>query len=72
MNRPSTAWRYSLALVVAASFGAPSAIAQSVSQPPARILVGFSPGGTLDVVTRALAEQLHEPLNRTVVVENRP
>lgn len=34
--------------------------------------MGFSPGGTLDVVTRALADQLHEPLNRTVVVENKP
>jgi len=72
LNKPSTAWRYSLALIVAAAFGAPSAIAQSASQPPARILVGFSPGGTLDVVTRALADQLHEPLNRTVMVENKP
>ena len=72
MNKPSTAWLCSLALIVAVSFGTSSAMAQSASRPPARILVGFSPGGTLDVVTRALADQLHEPLNRTVVVENKP
>lgn len=50
---------------------APTAHAQS-SATPARIIVGFSPGGTLDVVTRALAEHLREPLGRPVTVENRP
>lgn len=34
--------------------------------------MGFSPGGTLDVVTRALAEQLHDPLGRVVTVDNKP
>ena len=72
MNKPSTPWLCSLALIVAVSVGTSSAMAQSASRPPARILVGFSPGGTLDVVTRALADQLHEPLHRTVVVENKP
>lgn len=72
MNKPCTAWLYNLAFIFAASFGAPSAMAQQASRPPAKILVGFSPGGTLDVVTRALADQLHAPLDRTVVVENRP
>jgi tripartite-type tricarboxylate transporter receptor subunit TctC len=39
---------------------------------PAKILVGFSPGGTLDTVTRALADQLREPLRRSVIVETKP
>lgn len=46
--------------------------AQQAGAPPARIIVGFSPGGTLDVVARALAEQLHDPLGRVVTVDNRP
>ena len=48
------------------------ASAQQGGVPPAKIIVGFSPGGTLDVVTRALAEQLHDPLGRVVTVDNRP
>jgi tripartite-type tricarboxylate transporter receptor subunit TctC len=72
VKTPSASWRCSLALAITAFVGAPAAIAQQASRPPVRILVGFSPGGTLDVVTRALADQLHGPLHRTVVVENKP
>ncbi len=72
LKTPPTARLYRLVFIIASAFGAPLAIAQHTSLPPARILVGFSPGGTLDVVARALADQLHTPLNRTVVVENKP
>lgn len=72
LKPPRNAWLYNLALVLAAHVGAPPAMAQQADRPPAKILVGFAPGGTLDVVTRALAEQLHGPLRRTVVVENKP
>ena len=72
MKRPRNAWLNNLALVIAAFVGASPALGQQASRPPVRILVGFSPGGTLDVVTRALADQLHDPLDRTVVVENKP
>lgn len=41
-------------------------------QAPARILVGFPPGGTSDSVARLLAEEMSRGLNRTVIVENRP
>lgn len=37
-----------------------------------RLLVGYPPGGPLDIVARALAPGLSEALGRTVVVENRP
>ncbi|MDH6590134.1 tripartite-type tricarboxylate transporter receptor subunit TctC [Variovorax sp. TBS-050B] len=71
-KRPLKVWLHRLVLVAAAAVAASAAVAQQTGRPPARILVGFSPGGTLDVVTRALAEQLHDPLSRPVVVENKP
>jgi tripartite-type tricarboxylate transporter receptor subunit TctC len=38
---------------------------------PLRIVVGYPPGGSLDVLTRVLAEQLSQRLGQPVVVENR-
>lgn len=70
INRPI--WLINLFVILASFIGASQAVAQPSSRPPAKILVGFSPGGTLDVVTRALADQLSTPLNRAVVVENKP
>ena len=72
MKKPLNVWLCNLALIIAASVGGSAALAQQASRPTVKILVGFSPGGTLDVVTRALADQLHDPLNRTVMVENKP
>ena len=39
---------------------------------PIRVLVGFPPGGSTDVVTRILTDKLRESLGRPVIVENRP
>ena len=42
-------------------------------KPPVRILVGFPPGGSADVIARMLAERMREPLGgQTVVVDNKP
>ena len=38
----------------------------------ARIIVGFPPGGTTDVMARKVAEKLRGPYARAVVVDNRP
>jgi len=46
--------------------------AQQHQVPPLRLLVGFSAGGSLDAVARALAERLRATLNQAVVVENKP
>src|SRR5258706_843087 len=37
-----------------------------------RVLVGFPPGGSTDVVTRILPDKLRESLGRPIVIENRP
>jgi tripartite-type tricarboxylate transporter receptor subunit TctC len=37
-----------------------------------RIIVGFPPGGTTDVIGRLVAQELTESLGKAVVVENRP
>lgn len=61
-----------IALAAMLHLVAPPVSAQPANDSPARILVGFAPGGTLDVVTRALAEVLRAPLGRAVTVENKP
>jgi len=49
----------------------PRASAQTLAK-PARIIVGFAPGGGTDIVARLLAEALRGPYASTVIVENKP
>jgi tripartite-type tricarboxylate transporter receptor subunit TctC len=63
-------------LVVAAGLAAAlrGAAAQTAAFPskPIRLLVGFAPGGAVDIVARAIGQQIGPGLGQSVVVENKP
>ena len=59
-----------LALLAAAALAAPLALAQD--KPAIRILVGFPPGGSVDIVARLLADKMRISLGQNVIVDNKP
>ncbi len=46
--------------------------AQTFPDRPIRILVGFTPGGSIDIIVRSIAPKMTEVLGQSVLVENRP
>jgi len=63
-----------LALICAALAATASQAARAQDHParPIRLLVGFTAGGTTDLVARIVAEPLRRELKQNVIVENRP
>lgn len=51
---------------------APAVSAQEYPSRPITLVVGFPPGGGVDIVARQLAPQLEKQLGQRIVVENRP
>jgi tripartite-type tricarboxylate transporter receptor subunit TctC len=60
------------ALVVLAGFVAPCAYGQSYPTKPVRLVVGFTPGGGVDINARLLAPELTKQFGQQFIVDNRP
>jgi len=68
MNR--TTRRY--ALVAALAFIATAPHAQTYPTRPITIIVGYSAGGAVDIIARAVGQELQTSLGQPVIVENKP
>jgi tripartite-type tricarboxylate transporter receptor subunit TctC len=59
-------------LILAVALAAGGAVAQTYPAKPIRLIVPLVPGGNLDIVARAIGEELSKGFGQQVVVENRP
>src|SRR3989441_12657316 len=62
--------RFFLAAALAGTLSAP-AVAQDYPGKPVRLLIGFPPGGNVDVVGRIVAQKMSEGFGRQVLPDNR-
>jgi tripartite-type tricarboxylate transporter receptor subunit TctC len=60
------------AVAVAGSLLTLTTYGQAYPAKPIRFLVGFPPGGTSDILARAIGQKLSEAVGQQVVIENRP
>jgi len=60
------------ALAVAAALVSSAAVAQSFPSKPIKVIIPFVPGGSSDIVGRAIGSKFQELLGQPAVVENKP
>ena len=64
--------RRALVAGFALALAAPAALAQTWPAKPIRIIVPYTPGGSSDIIARAIQQPLQDALKQTVIVENKP
>src|ERR1044072_6438471 len=64
--------RRSLLALLGSAFIPPAAHAASYPSRPIRIIVPFGPGGSGDITSRLIGEQIEEKTKQAVVIDNRP
>src|SRR5688500_820832 len=62
----------SIALIASCTLFSASAAAQTYPVKPVRIIVGFAPGGGVDISARAVGKYLSDALGQQIIVDNRP
>ena len=65
-------WRSGAATIAALTCIAPVAAQNAWPTQAVRIIVPYPPGGSSDIIARAISQPLSEALKQTVVVENKP
>ena len=64
--------RRALVAGFALALAAPAALAQTWPAKQIRIIVPYTPGGSSDIIARAIQQPLQDALKQTVIVENKP
>jgi tripartite-type tricarboxylate transporter receptor subunit TctC len=64
--------RFGAFIVASGALLCANAAAQSYPTKPVRIVVGFAPGGGVDMSARAVGKYLSDALGQSVIVDNRP
>jgi hypothetical protein len=65
-------WKSCFCAVITALIIVPAvASAQPFPNKPIKLVVGFPPGGGVDIIARSISQQLGDKLGQTIIVENR-
>lgn len=68
LRRHRVAWAFAVFAAVPVS----ATHAQSYPNKPVRMIVGFAPGGTADILARIVSPRLSEAWGKPVIIDNRP